>query len=98
MHRYGPKSSDEPGLVVRCLQGDEGAWAKLFSTYHPPLLLIVRSMTRGDNRAEQAEEITARLWCSLCGDGYSRLRRYDPRKGGFLDYLVGMARNEILSG
>jgi len=97
MHWYVPASSDEQGLVVRCLHGDERAWATLFSTYHPPLLLVVRSLTRGESRVEQAEEITAKVWCSLCSDGYSRLRRYDARLGGLLNFLVGMSRNEVLS-
>ena len=93
-----PKPLDEVRLVARCLQGEESAWVSLFSIYHPPLLLIVRSFLRREGRAEQAEEIAAKVWCVLCNDTYSRLRRYDPRMGRLLDYLVGMCRNEILSG
>lgn len=98
MHSCPLKPSDEAKLIARCLEGDESAWAILFGRYHQPLLLIVRSLIKNDSLAEPAEEITARVWCSLCGDTYSRLRRYDPRFGRLLDYLVGMARNEMLRG
>src|SRR4051812_24341067 len=81
MPRLISEDSDEEALVARCLQGDESAWADLFSIYHLPLLLVVSSLLKGDTRAEQAEEVTARVWCSLCSDAYARLRRYDSRKG-----------------
>ena len=92
-----PKPSDEVYLVSRCLQGEESAWVSLFRIYQTPLLLIVRSYLRREGRAEQAEEITARVWCSLCSDTYVRLHRFDPRRARLLGYLVGIARNEILS-
>src|SRR4051794_895580 len=63
-----PKSSDEEGLVKRCLQGDESAWVALFSLYNPRLLLTVGSLLRREGRAEQAEEITSRVWYTLCSD------------------------------
>jgi hypothetical protein len=93
-----PKPLDEVRLIARCLHGEESAWVSLFRNYHPPLLLIVRSFLRREGRAEQAEEITANVWCSLCSETYVRLRRYDPQKARFLGYLVGIARFEILSG
>ena len=52
-------------------------------------------MLRGGDGAEQAEEIAAAVWSSLCSEGYSRLRRFDPKAGRLLGYLAAMARREI---
>ena len=88
-------ASDEARLVARCLQGDNTAWEAMFRANHPRLVHIIKSMIQDKSGTEQAEEVAAAVWCSLCGEAYSRLRRYDPKAGGFLGYLVWIARREI---
>jgi DNA-directed RNA polymerase specialized sigma24 family protein len=90
---YGP--SEEERLVARCLQGEHTAWETLFRDYHPQLVSIIKSLTPHESGAEQAEEVAAAVWSSLCGGAFSRLRRYDPRTGRLLGYLARMARSEI---
>jgi DNA-directed RNA polymerase specialized sigma24 family protein len=67
----------------------------MFHANHPRLVLIIKSMIQEKSGREQAEEVAAAVWCSLCGEAYSRLRRYDPKSGRFLGYLVWIARREI---
>jgi hypothetical protein len=67
----------------------------LFHLYHPRLVSIIKVLMRGEGAAEQAEEIAAAVWSSLCGEAYGRLREHDERGGPLLVYLAGMARNEI---
>ena len=87
--------SDEAGLIAKCLQGDNTAWEAMFRANHPRLVLIIKSMIQDKSGTEQAEEVAAAVWCSLCKEAYSRLRRYDAKAGGFLSYLVWIARREI---
>jgi DNA-directed RNA polymerase specialized sigma24 family protein len=87
--------TEEGWLVARCLRGDAAAWQTLFELYHPRFVIIIRSLLRGGNGAEHAEEIAAAVWSSLCSEGYSHLRRFDPRSGRLLAYLAAMARREI---
>ena len=52
----------------------------------------------GEGAMEQAEEIAAVVWSSLCSEAYTRLRQYDPQTGPLLGYLASMARREIQRG
>lgn len=92
------KRDEEERLVVRCLRGEETAWEMMFNLYHPRLVSIIRAMTHGEGAMEQAEEIAAAVWSSLCSEGFTRLRHYDPRVGWLLGYLASMARSEIRKG
>jgi DNA-directed RNA polymerase specialized sigma24 family protein len=87
--------AEEEQLVARCLRGEDAAWTTLFHLYHPKLLTIIRWLIHNEGGAEQAEEVAATVWSSLCSEGYSRLRRYDPRAGRLLGYLSAVARREI---
>lgn len=89
---------DEQRLIERCLRRDPIAWQALFQCYQPRLLLLIKFMLGSKGSQEQAEEIAAAVWSSLCGEGYSRLRQYDPRAGRLLTYLAGLARREIWKG
>ena len=48
---------------------------------------LVARCLRGEGAMEQAEEIAAAVWSSLCGEAYTRLRQYDLRAGRLLTYL-----------
>jgi DNA-directed RNA polymerase specialized sigma24 family protein len=89
---------DEERLIERCVRDDPTAWQLLFQTYHPKLLFLIKSMMGDGSSNEQAEEVAAAVWSSLCGEGYSRLRQYNPRAGRLLPYLAGLARREIWRG
>ncbi len=91
----GSPALEEERLVTLCLQGQDSAWETLLKRYHPRLVASIRYLIGGVNGADQAEEIAATVWFTLCSHGYSPLQRYDSRVGRLLDYLVGMARKEI---
>jgi hypothetical protein len=95
MEQTGYLLTEEERLVSRCLRVDAAAWRSLFQLYHPKLLIIIKFLIGDGSGTEQAEEIAAAVWSSLCSEGYSRLRRYDPRTGRLLTYLAAMARREI---
>ncbi len=86
---------DEEQLVACCLRGENRAWETIFRVYHPQLVSIIKFLMHGAGAAEQAEEIAAAIWSSLCNDNYSRLRQYDARTGRLLVYLAKFARREI---
>lgn len=82
-------------VIERCLAGDPIAWEVMFDRFQPHLVAYIRYLMQGEGGAEQAEEIAAAVWCSLCGDDYLRLQRYDAEAGSFLRYLGLLARHEI---
>ena len=86
---------EEERLVARCLRGEDAAWEMMFHLYHPKLVPIITALMHGEGAMEQAEEIAAAVWSSLCSEAYTRLRQYDPRAGRLLAYLASMARSEI---
>jgi len=90
--------SEEERLVARCLRGEDTAWETMFHLYHPQLVSIIQALMQGEGATEQAEEIAAAVWSSLCSEAYTRLRQYDPRAGRLLGYLASMARREIQRG
>ena len=97
---YCPSFSpyEEERLVARCLRGEDTAWEMMFHLYHPQLVSIITAMMHGEGAMEQAEEIAAAVWSSLCSEAFTRLRQYDPRVGRLLGYLASMARREIRRG
>jgi DNA-directed RNA polymerase specialized sigma24 family protein len=98
MHRFSHPLSEEEQLVARCLRGDDTAWHTMFHRYHPQLLSIIKCLVRNENAMEQAEEIAAAVWSSLCNQSYTRLRQYDPQASRLLVYLASIARKELWRG
>ena len=86
---------EEERLVGSVFRGDVTAWKTMFDLYHPPLVSIIKILMHGESGVEQAEDIAAAVWSSLCSEAYIRLRRYDPKAGRLLTYLAAMARREI---
>ena len=95
MHRPSFSPYEEEGLVTRCLLGEDTAWEVMFHLYHPRLVSIIKAEMNWQCSTDQAEEIAASIWCSLCSNAYSRLRRFDPQIGGLLTYLRALVRREI---
>jgi DNA-directed RNA polymerase specialized sigma24 family protein len=95
MDRTCHPPDEEERLVAQCLQGQDTAWETLFHLYHPRLVNIIKALIHNEGGMEQAEEIAARVWGSLCAEEYVRLRRYTPGSGCLLSYLASMARRQI---
>ena len=90
-----PPVPDEQ-LVQLCQEGDQAAWRLLYQRQHAKLLRsIARILDLAPADDDLAEEIAARVWCSLVvRDGW-RLRAFDPRRGSLAVYLAALARQEI---
>lgn len=95
MHQSWYPPSDEERLVAQCLRGEDTAWEAFFHLYHPRLVTIIKRLMGNQSRGEQAEEIAASVWSSLCSEEYAHLRQYDPQAGRLLTYLAALARNEL---
>jgi hypothetical protein len=98
MHLSSLRPYEEEQLVAQCLQGEDTAWETMFHLYHPQLVSVIQALMHGNGAMEQAEEIAAVVWSSLCSEVDSRLGRYDARTGRLLVYLARMARREIWKG
>ena len=95
MHWPSFSPYEEERLVARCLRGEDAAWELMFHLYHPRLMSVIKAEMNWHCSTDLAEEIAASIWCSLCSETYSRLRRYDPQVGRLLTYLRALARREI---
>ena len=78
MYRPSFSPYEEERLVARCLRGEDTAWEMMFHLYHPQLVSIITAMMHGEGAMEQAEEIAAAVWSSLCSEAFTRLRQYGP--------------------
>lgn len=95
MYRPSHPPYEEERLVAGCLRGEDTAWETMFDVYHPKLVSIINAILHGESGAEEAEEIAAVVWSSLCSEAFTRLREYDPHTGRLLGYLASIARREI---
>ena len=86
---------DDEATVAGCLRGENSAWEAMFRHYHPRLVSIIKAEMNWQCNTDQAEEIAASIWCSLCSESYALLRQYDPQVGRLLTYLKVLARGEI---
>jgi hypothetical protein len=73
MYRSSISPYEEERLVARCLRGEDTAWEMMFHLYHPQLVSIITGFMHGKGAMEQAEEIAAAVWSSLCSEAYTRL-------------------------
>ena len=69
---------EEERLVGSVCRGDVTAWKTMFDLYHPPLVSIIKILMHGESGVEQAEDIAAAVWSSLCSEAYIRLRALRP--------------------
>jgi RNA polymerase sigma-70 factor (ECF subfamily) len=77
----------EAALRRRILAGDETAWRTLYEETFAELWAYVCWRCAG--RRDLAEEITQETWLVAV----RRLRAFNPREGGFLGWLRGIAAN-----
>ena len=63
--------ADDEATVAGCLRGENSAWEAMFRHYHPRLVSIIKAEMNWQCNTDQAEEIAASIWCSLCSESYS---------------------------
>jgi len=71
------------------LAGDESAWRTLYDESFEPLERFVVGRCQGDRNA--ADEVVQQTWLVAV----RRLRQFDPRRGTLLNWLCGIANNEL---
>jgi hypothetical protein len=99
MYRPSNLSHEEERLVAGCLRREERAWETMFRLYHPRLVSIIGALIQhGEGAIEQAEEIAAVVWSSLCCDAEAPLGHYDAQGGRLLGHLTRLARRELWRG
>jgi len=85
-------------LVDRCRAGDVLAWEQIYRQCHGPLLVAIKVYLGHHAASEElAEEIAARVWCSLIDDRGALLDRFDFRRGCRLTtFLAALAKKDVL--
>lgn len=71
------------------LAGDESAWRVLYDRAYAPLLAYVRCRVAGD--AVRTDEVVQETWLVAV----RRIGRFDPGRGSFEAWLVGIAQNVL---
>lgn len=79
----------ERGLREAVLAGDEQAWKTLYEASFERLYAHVYYRSRGDR--QQTEEIVQDCWLTAV----RRIRRFDPERGAFIQWLIGIADNML---
>ncbi len=79
----------EQMLRAAVLAGDEGAWQALYDETFEALYGYV--LWRSGSRKDRADEVVQECWLTAV----RHLRRFDPRRGDFLDWLRGIAANLV---
>jgi hypothetical protein len=83
-------------LVDACLQGQPGAWSRLYDCFHEPLLLAIRGFLR-DAATDMSliDEIAARVWYALVRNDAELLSRFDVARGcRLITFLSVLAKSE----
>jgi RNA polymerase sigma-70 factor (ECF subfamily) len=83
------RTSRERALRQAVLGGDEDAWRALYDRGFGPLLTFVRRRSGGDEH--RVEEVLQEVWMAAV----RRLRRFDPDRGPFEAWVLGIARNVL---
>ncbi len=81
---------EERGLRAAVLAGDESAWRALYERHFDGLYRFVFAQVGRD--VHHTEEVVQEAWMIAV----RRIRAFDPTRGGFGDWLRGIARQVIL--
>jgi RNA polymerase sigma-70 factor (ECF subfamily) len=81
--------SGDNKLVERCLQGDDGAWETVVSSYGKRIYNLSYRYT---NRKEEAEDLTQEILIRV----YQNLKSYRSEAGSFQNWILRVARNLII--
>ena len=81
----------EIAIVIAAQNGSEPAWRQLFAMHFDAVYRFCLTLAAG--RREVAEETTQQVFITAAG----RIGRFDPQKGTFRAWLLGIARNRYLT-
>jgi RNA polymerase sigma-70 factor, ECF subfamily len=81
--------SGDQKLVERCLQGDDGAWEAVVSSFGKRVYNLSYRYT---NRRDEAEDLTQEIFIRV----YQNLKSYRSEQGSFQNWILRVARNLII--
>jgi RNA polymerase sigma-70 factor, ECF subfamily len=81
--------SGDQKLVERCLQGDDGAWEAIVSSFGKRVYNLSYRYT---NRRDEAEDLTQEVFIRV----YQNLKSYRSEQGTFQSWILRVARNLII--
>src|SRR4029079_7692870 len=89
-HRGRRKMDDELRLVRAMARRDRSAWSAMYERHVGDVFGLVYHLVGGDRGV--AEEINQEVWLLAI----ERFDGFDSRRGGFRDWLLGIARHCVL--
>jgi RNA polymerase sigma-70 factor (ECF subfamily) len=81
---------DELRLVRAMARRDRSAWNTMYERHVRDVFGLVYHLVGGDRHV--AEDVNQQVWLLAI----ERFDRFDPRRGGFRDWLLGIARHRAL--
>ncbi len=84
-----PNARSDRDLLERAQAGDEESFAELYHRRHGSVYRFALQMS---GQPAVAEEVTQDVFLALIREG----GRFDPERGSFVSYLLGIARNHVL--
>ncbi len=82
-------SSGDQGLVQRCLNGDDGAWEDVVTSYGRRIYNLSYRYT---SRKDEAEDLTQEILIRI----YQNLRSYRSEAGSLQNWILKIARNMLI--
>jgi RNA polymerase sigma-70 factor (ECF subfamily) len=82
--------NDELRLVRAMARRDRSAWSAMYQRHVRDVYGLIYHLSGGDHQV--AEEVNQEVWLLAI----ERFDRFDPAKGGFRDWLLGIARHRVL--
>ncbi len=80
---------DWPQIVIRCIDGDSGAWAEMVRVHHRRVYGLCYRFT---GNAADAEDLTQDVFLKV----YSNLRSFDASRGSLPVWITTMTRNLLV--
>ena len=87
MHDFAQATDDD--LIRGMMAGDEDAFTALYRRHQGPVYRFALHMSAS---TDVAEEVTQEVFMFLIRGA----RQFDPKRGSFLGFLFGVARNHVL--